>query len=118
MAPPILAGSFLSYTRLQRVQPQSTVCLSRTRVEASLRCGRFEQFDGIAGRIFDYDLLATNACDYIVSKVSSRLTQHLDDSNEVADFNRESVPPPRNLVGPIGHWLSAPACRIRRMSTR
>jgi hypothetical protein len=37
-----------------------------------------EQFDGVAGRVLDYDLFAAYALDYLVSKAGSCLAQRVN----------------------------------------
>src|SRR5487761_1535326 len=85
----------------------------RIRLEMSLWQNWLEQFDGVPRRVVDNNLVAAKALYYIVSKMGSRLAQRRYGGVEDFDFDRESVPPSRLLIGPIEHRLAAACLWVR-----
>jgi len=75
---------------------------------------RLEQFDGIAGRVIDNDLFATDARHDVVPQVHAGSEQALNSCGEIIDLYGEAVPPAGLLLPAIGHGLAAAARRIRR----
>src|SRR5262245_54027064 len=65
----------------------------------------FKEFDGIAGRIVDEDLLAAHPGDDLVSEVDSRLAQRLDFARQVVDLELDAIPPTWLGLATIGHGL-------------
>ena len=62
------------------------ICLSSLVSIAGLREARLEQFNRIAGRIVEQNLVAANASDDIVAEVNSLLAQLLDNSSEIGNL--------------------------------
>src|SRR2546425_7942844 len=89
-----------------------TVQISRVRlpVFSHRRSGisparRFKQFDRIACRVVEQDLLAPHAGDDVVSEMGSSLAQRRDFTREVVDLKLYAVPAAWLGLATIGHGL-------------
>src|SRR5207237_8624609 len=101
--------------------PEQSVCRDhrqqahlRLTAETSFGDRRLKQFGRISGWVIDDDLFSANAGYELISKVCAGCTKAGYGRLETGDFNRESIPPARNLPSSIRHRLSAACRRIRR----
>src|SRR2546426_11169138 len=66
---------------------------------------RFKQFDGVAGRVVEQDLLSAHAGNNVVAGVGSRLAQRLDFARKVGDLEVYAGPAAWLRLSAIGHGL-------------
>src|SRR2546430_1632607 len=75
--------------------------------ELRLRQRGLEQFDGVAGRVFEEDLLAAQSRHDVIAEGDILPAQPLDGAFDVRDLEREPVPASRLGSCPVGHRLAA-----------
>src|SRR5215813_11266807 len=74
----------------------------------------FEQFDRVARRIVQQDLVPADAGHQVVPEMNARLAQRLDHRGKPGDLEGDAVPAAGLGLGAIGHGLAATAEPRRR----
>src|SRR5207249_4235117 len=89
--------------------PKNGSASTATGLEPRFVARRLEQFDRIARRVVDQDLLAADAGDDLVAEFSARVAQGRDQPLEIGYFDREAIPATWLGPAPVGHGLRAAA---------
>src|SRR5882724_9132897 len=100
-----LANAGISRGRRPSAACQSYTVSSASHVAGTSLTRGFKQFDGIACRVVEQDLLSAHASDNVVAEVGSRLAQRLDFAHEVGDLELYAVPAAWLGLAAIGHGL-------------
>ena len=73
---------------------------------------RLKQLDGIPGRVFQDDLLATQAGHDLIAEASTTFSQPFYHRNQIIHLDGKAVPAARFLLPAIRHGLTASTCRV------
>ena len=88
----------------QPIRPHSrSTAASRRALTAGARRGGLEQFDRVAGRVLEQDLLAARAGDDVVAERQPGGAQPLDLGGDVVDDQMDAVPAARPGRPAVGH---------------
>src|SRR5229473_4011598 len=108
----VIRDRLLNGTR-STIEHSPSFASTRAGFEPRLVNDRLEQLDGVARRVVDQDLLATDTGDDLVAELRAGCAQGRHERLEIGHFDREAVPAAWFWPAAIGHRLRPTAWRTR-----